>query len=86
MTLLVAFAMFVQSISASIVVTLIITLIFIFVVSLYGTVIGLLQVWPRAGRGWSGKGALLVMASAVVLAADVAYGVAWYVSLLDGGD
>ncbi len=68
------------------IVGLILTLILIFVVSLCGTVIGLLQARPRAGRGWRRKGAGLMMTSAVFLVADVAYGVAWYIALLDGAD
>ncbi len=54
------------------IVGLILTLILIFVVSLCGTVIGLLQARPRAGRGWRRKGAGLMMTSAIFLVADVA--------------
>ncbi len=68
------------------VVGLIITLILIFVASLCGTVIGLLQARPRAGRGWRRKGAGLMMTSAVFLVLVVAYGVAWYIAVLNIAD
>ena len=66
--------------------TLVVFLIVTFIVSSYGVFNGVKRVWPEAGPGWSWQRPWLLIASAVVLAADVAYGVALYVSLLDGGD
>ncbi len=52
--------------------------ILISLVALGGVVVGVVKVWPKAGRGWDWKWALLLMPSAVV----VAYICMWWYFLL----
>ena len=69
-----------------VIVGLIITLILIFVASLCGIIAGLIRVWPRDGGGWNWKRARLLTTSVIFLAAVVAYGVAWYIAVLNISD
>ncbi len=68
------------------IVGLILTLILIFVASLCGTAVGLMQVWPRDGGRWEWKRARRLIISVIFLAAVVAYGVAWYIAVLNIAD